>query len=72
MDKISVLGLLLGMVAIIGGQVLEGGHVSSLTQPTALLIVLGGTLGAVMMRPSCAVSGWHAGSGFRLCWIIYS
>jgi len=50
MDKISVLGLLLGMVAIIGGQVLEGGHVSSLTQPTALLIVLGGTLGAVMLQ----------------------
>jgi chemotaxis protein MotA len=50
MDKISVLGLLLGMVAIIGGQVLEGGHVASLSQPTALLIVLGGTLGAVMLQ----------------------
>ncbi len=50
MDKISVLGLLLGIVAIIGGQLLEGGHVSSLSQPTALLIVLGGTLGAVMLQ----------------------
>ena len=50
MDKISVLGLLLGMVAIIGGQVLEGGHVASLSQPTALLIVLGGTMGAVMLQ----------------------
>lgn len=50
MDKISVLGLVIGIVAIIGGQVLEGGHVGSLSQPTALLIVLGGTMGAVMLQ----------------------
>lgn len=50
MDKISALGLLIGIVAIIGGQILEGGHVGSLSQPTALLIVLGGTLGAVMLQ----------------------
>ena len=50
MDKISLFGLLIGLVAILGGQVLEGGHVGSLTQPTALLIVLGGTMGAVMLR----------------------
>jgi len=37
-------------VAIIGGQILEGGHVGSLVQPTALLIVLGGTLGAVLLQ----------------------
>ena len=29
---------------------LEGGHVSSLVQPTAFLIVIGGTLGAVMLQ----------------------
>ncbi|MDR2111766.1 MAG: flagellar motor protein [Candidatus Accumulibacter sp.] len=50
MDKISVLGLLVGIAAIVGGQVLEGGHVGSLAQPTALLIVLGGTMGAVMLQ----------------------
>jgi chemotaxis protein MotA len=50
MDKISALGLLIGVLAIIGGQILEGGHVGSLSQPTALLIVLGGTLGAVMLQ----------------------
>ena len=50
MDKISLFGLLIGIVAILGGQVLEGGHVGSLTQPTALLIVLGGTMGAVMLQ----------------------
>lgn len=50
MDKISVFGLLLGIVAIVGGQLMEGGHVASLSQPTALLIVLGGTMGAVMLQ----------------------
>ncbi|HCZ13857.1 MAG TPA: flagellar motor protein [Accumulibacter sp.] len=50
MDRISVLGLLIGFVAIVGGQLLEGGHLGSLSQPTALLIVVGGTLGAVMLQ----------------------
>ncbi|SDI05493.1 flagellar motor protein [Propionivibrio dicarboxylicus] len=55
MDKISVLGLLLGVAAIVGGQLLEGGSVASLAQPTALLIVLGGTMGAVMLQSPYAV-----------------
>lgn len=50
MDKISFLGLLLGLTAIMGGQVLEGGHLGSLVQPAAFLIVVGGTLGAVMLQ----------------------
>ncbi len=50
MDKISLAGIAIGMLAIVGGQVLEGGHVGSLVQPTALLIVLGGTLGAVLLQ----------------------
>ncbi len=50
MDKISIAGLLLGLTAVLGGQLLEGGHVGSLVQPTALLIVLGGTLGAVLLQ----------------------
>lgn len=50
MDKISLIGLLIGIGAILGGQVLEGGHLASLLQPTALMIVLGGTLGAVMLQ----------------------
>lgn len=50
MDKISFAGLALGLAAVVVGQVLEGGHVGSLIQPTALLIVLGGTLGAVMLQ----------------------
>lgn len=50
MDLISVFGLLLGLTAIIGGQLLEGGHIGSLIQPTAAMIVLGGTLGAVLLQ----------------------
>jgi chemotaxis protein MotA len=49
-DKISLAGIAIGLLAIIGGQYLEGGHAGSLVQPTALLIVLGGTLGAVLLQ----------------------
>jgi chemotaxis protein MotA len=54
-DKISIVGVIVAVIAILGGQVLEGGHASSLAQPTALLIVLGGTLGAVMLQSRFAV-----------------
>lgn len=50
MDKISLIGLVLGVAAVLLGQVLEGGHLSSLVQPTAFLIVMGGTFGAVMLQ----------------------
>ena len=49
MDMVTVFGLLVALVGIIGGQILEGGHVNSLMQLTAALIVLGGTAGAVMV-----------------------
>lgn len=50
MDKISLIGLTVGISAILIGQVLEGGHISSLLQPTAFFIVIGGTVGAVMLQ----------------------
>jgi chemotaxis protein MotA len=50
MDKISLIGITLGVAAILVGQVVEGGHIASLIQPTAFLIVIGGTLGAVMLQ----------------------
>ena len=50
MDKISLARLAIRIIAIIGGQYLEGGNAGSLVQPTALLIVLGGTLGAVLLQ----------------------
>jgi chemotaxis protein MotA len=50
MDILSILGILLSIVAIVGGQHLEGGHLSSIMQFTAFLIVMGGTFGAVMLN----------------------
>jgi chemotaxis protein MotA len=50
MDKLSIAGLLLAAVAIVGGQVLEGGSLGSLVQLAAFLIVIGGTLAAVMVQ----------------------
>ncbi len=50
MDWSSVAGLLLGLAAIVLGQWLEGGQLGSLLQPAALLIVIGGTLGSVMLQ----------------------
>ncbi len=50
MDILSILGIVLSIVAIVGGQHLEGGHLSSIMQFTAFLIVMGGTLGAVMLN----------------------
>lgn len=49
MDIASVIGLFLGVGAVVGGQVLEGGHISQIIQGTAALIVFGGTFGAMFM-----------------------
>lgn len=43
----NVLMLLIGLLALVGGFTLEGGHLGALIEPTAFLIVLGGTIGAV-------------------------
>jgi len=49
MDKATLIGLILGIGAIIGGQALEGGSIHSIMQGTAAIIVLGGTFGAVFV-----------------------
>ncbi len=49
MDLATIIGLVLGFGAVFGGAILEGLHLSSLIQPTAALIVLGGTFGAVFV-----------------------
>jgi len=45
-----MLGLLVAVGGILGGQFLEGGSINVLLQLAAFLIVLGGTLGAVMVQ----------------------
>ncbi|OGQ98939.1 MAG: flagellar motor protein MotA [Deltaproteobacteria bacterium RIFOXYD12_FULL_55_16] len=49
MDIATLVGLIMGFGAVIGGQLLEGGHLSALLQPTAAVIVLGGTIGATLV-----------------------
>ncbi|MBU1689471.1 MAG: flagellar motor protein [Gammaproteobacteria bacterium] len=68
MDLVSIFGILLALTAIIGGQILEGGHISSLLQLTAFIIVLGGTTGAIMLQSSPKIFF----EGMRLAkWIIW-
>ncbi|GJL66063.1 MAG: flagellar motor protein [Nitrospirales bacterium] len=55
MDILTIIGLVVAAVSILGGQVLEGGHISSIVQPTAALIVFGGTIGAVMINYPMAI-----------------
>jgi len=49
-DKSSFAGLLLGLGGIVTGLLLEGGKLSQVVQPTAAIIVFGGTLGAVLLQ----------------------
>jgi chemotaxis protein MotA len=50
MDILSVVGILVAVIAIGGGQWAEGGALGSLVQGAAFVIVVGGTLGAVMLQ----------------------
>jgi chemotaxis protein MotA len=50
MDIASILGVILAVGGILLGQILEGGHISSIMQGTAAFIVFGGTFGAIMIQ----------------------
>jgi chemotaxis protein MotA len=50
MDTSSLLGILLALAGILAGLLLEGGHIGQVLQPTAAMIVFGGTIGAVMLQ----------------------
>ena len=50
MDKASIAGVLLAIAGIVAGLLLEGGNLGQILQPTAALIVFGGTLGAVLLQ----------------------
>ena len=54
MDIATIGGLILGVAAVTVGFVLEGGHLSSVFQFPALMIVIGGTIGASMVTTSFA------------------
>lgn len=50
MDKSTVAGLFLAITGILAGLILEGGKIAQIIQPTAAMIVFGGTIGAVMIQ----------------------
>lgn len=50
MDKGSVIGVVLALGGILVGLLLEGGKLGQILQPTAALIVFGGTFGAVLLQ----------------------
>jgi chemotaxis protein MotA len=49
MDLSTILGIVVAFAGILIGQAIEGGSVLQILQPTAAMIVFGGTLGAVMI-----------------------
>ncbi|TQV86691.1 flagellar motor protein [Aliikangiella coralliicola] len=50
MDRLTFLGLIIAIAAIFGGQLLEGGSVDALLDWAAFVIVVGGSVGAVMVQ----------------------
>ncbi len=54
MDALTILGVVLGFAALLGGNFLEGGNIDSLLNPAAALIVIGGTLGAAVLQTPMA------------------
>jgi chemotaxis protein MotA len=55
LDIATIIGIVLAFGAIIGGQALEGGHLGSIMQLTAFIIVMGGTIGAVCVQNPLSV-----------------
>src|SRR5215510_7515508 len=62
MDIATILGVVLALGSIIGGQALEGGHLGSIMQLTAFIIVIGGTIGAICVQSPLPVILKAAGS----------
>jgi len=67
-DKLSIAGLTLAILAVYIGFSLDGGHISALFELPAFIIVFGGTLGAVMLQSSMS-QFTHAIS--LLKWVLF-
>jgi chemotaxis protein MotA len=55
LDIATIVGIVLALGSIVGGQALEGGHLGSIVQLTAFVIVMGGTIGAVCVQNPLSV-----------------
>ena len=62
MDKSSFGGIILALGGIFAGMMLEGGSLRQILQPTAAMIVIGGTVGAVMLVAFGMFAGKRSGS----------
>ncbi len=49
-DFLSFIGIIIAFMAVLGGNWLEGGHVDSLVNGPAMIIVIGGTVGAILLQ----------------------
>jgi chemotaxis protein MotA len=49
-DKLSVTGVVLALIALIGGSILKGAGVAALVSPAAFVIVLIGTIAAILLH----------------------
>ena len=52
MDLATILGLVLGIGALLGSFLMEGGHLSALIQVPAMILVIVGTFGATIVTTS--------------------
>lgn len=50
MDFPSILGLVLAVAAVFGGFMFEGGNIEAVVQPTAAIIIGGGTLATLLVQ----------------------
>ncbi|MCC8999445.1 MAG: flagellar motor protein, partial [Candidatus Contendobacter sp.] len=50
MDILTLAGLAIAFGGIVGGMLIEGGHIGSLINGPAFVIVFGGTIGAVLIQ----------------------
>ena len=63
-----LIGIAVALIAILLGNMMEGGHASSMVGGPAALIVLGGTIGAVLVQypfSTCIDSVKAAGGTFK-------
>ncbi|AFT67567.1 MAG: flagellar motor protein [Cycloclasticus pugetii] len=68
MDILTILGVIIGFGAILGGNFMDGGHLSALINGPAALIVLGGTIGAVLLQSPAKI---FFGSLKLLSWVLF-
>jgi len=55
MDRLSLIGLFLALASLVGGSILKGAGLASLWSPAAFVIVIVGTLAAILLHTAPAV-----------------